>query len=378
MPKACFVATSPVTLATFVLELAKYLHARSSVDVTFICDDDDKFSASLPDYIRYIPVAMKRGVSLSGIVATTKLFRIFRRERFDLVQYCTPNAALYASIAARAAQVPVRLYCQWGIRYVGMRGLTRCVFKQLERATCSLATDIRPASLKNLEFAVREGLYEAGKSRVLGQGGTIGVDLLDYDIAGKAEYRNTIRSRHGIGEEFVFGFVGRFSRDKGANEILQAFRALSRSVPVRLLCVGDIEAGIDGRLLQWAQTRKDVIFTGPISPSEIPAYYAAIDCYVQPSYREGFGMVLQEAAAMGCAIITTDIPGASEVMEDGISCLLAKPRNAASLEKRMRQVMGDSALRDTLGRNARKRVETCFDRRKMLEIQRADHEQLLR
>jgi glycosyltransferase involved in cell wall biosynthesis len=377
MKKACFITTSSATLQAFVLETANFLHQRSGFDVTLICDEDADFAAALPSHIHYIPVAMRRGVRVSGLLAPLKLMRIFKRQQFDLVQYSTPNASLYAALAAKAAQVPVRLYCQWGIRYVGLHGLARQVFKRFEKIACSLATDIRAVSFKNMEFAVREGLYKAAKAQVLGQGGTIGVDLSDYDLEHKAAYRRDIRKRYGIGAEFVFGFVGRLSRDKGANELLQAFRRISTAAPAKLLCIGSLEAGIDTELSRWAQTSPDVVFTGQVGRSEINRHYAALDCHVHPSYREGFGMVLQESAAMGCAIITTDIPGASEVMEAGASCLLVQPGDVESLEAQMKRVMQDAELRELLGRNARKRVERHFDRRKMLEILRKDYERLL-
>ena len=63
---------------------------------------------------------MERGISLGGVAAMLRMVQIFRREKFDLVQYSTPNASLYASMASWIAGIPVRLYCQWGIAYVGV------------------------------------------------------------------------------------------------------------------------------------------------------------------------------------------------------------------------------------------------------------------
>ena len=88
-------------------------------------------------------------------------------------------------------------------------------------------------------------------------------------------------------------------------------------------------------------------------------------------------MVLQEAAAMGCAVVTTAIPGASEVMEEGISCLLAQPKDRVSLEERMTAFLRDPELRLRFGRQARRRVETYFDRKKMVQAQCRDYERLL-
>ena len=128
MKKVCMITTVSLTLKAFVVETAKYLHEKCGYDVTLICDTDEEFS-QLPEFIHYIPAPMGRGIDFSALKSIKALFQIFRKERFDMVQYSTPNAACYASIAARLARVPIRLYCQWGIRYVGMQGLSRKIFK---------------------------------------------------------------------------------------------------------------------------------------------------------------------------------------------------------------------------------------------------------
>lgn len=375
--KICFITTTPATLRAFVIETAKHLYFRSGYDITFLSSKDDSFASSLPNYIHYLPVNMKRGVTFDFITPIFQMFRIFIENRFDLVQYSTPNASVYASIASKLAGIKSRLYCQWGIRYVGMNGYRRRVFKLLEKIPCFLSTDIRSVSRNNLDFAVQEKLYPESKSCVLGQGGTIGVDLSDFNIENRECYREEIRVRHNIDKEFVFGFVGRLSRDKGANEMLQAFRRLTRNVPAKLMCVGGVESGVDESMQKWAKNSRDVIFTGEVKYAEIKKYFSTFDCYLHPSYREGFGMVIQEAGAMGCPIITTNIPGASEVMEDGISCLLVKAKDPVSLENKMETIMNDNNLRKSLGENARKRVELYFDRRIMLETLKKDYEALL-
>ncbi|MEN1937268.1 glycosyltransferase [Paenibacillus sp. 102] len=380
MMKICFITTVPITLKTFVLETAKYLHDNEDVDITFICDEDEDFAQSLPEYIHYIPIKMKRGVNASGILAILKMYLLFRKEKFDLVQYATPNASLYASISSILAHSPRRLYCQWGIRYVGMSGFSRGIFRLIEKIVCILSTDIRAVSKKNLEFALNEKLYIKEKVKVIGEGGTIGVDLSLYDLSKKEAYREEIRKQYKINDEFVFGFVGRLSRDKGANEILTAFKNIVNNSRAKLFIIGDMEIdkNVSLDLLTWAKKSENVIFTGRKSQKELVKFYAAFDCYVHPTYREGFGMVLQEAAAMECPIITTNIPGASEVMENGESCLLAEARDEKSLYKVMEQVMRDKYLCNQLGLNARKRTETYFDRPIMLDNQCKDYKLLMK
>ena len=125
MKKICIVTTVPVTLQSFFLDSTRYIRNNTDWDISFICDYDQDFEKSLPDYIHYYPVKMERGVSLSGLKAIREFKKIFKREKFDLVQYSTPNASLYASIAANSAKIPVRLYCQWGIVFAGFSGIKR-------------------------------------------------------------------------------------------------------------------------------------------------------------------------------------------------------------------------------------------------------------
>ena len=159
MKKICFITTISLTLKAFVLKTAEYLHENTDWDISFICSTDDEFEQMLPEYIHYYPVPMERGISVAGVKAMLEMMKIFKREKFDLIQYSTPNASLYASLAGFLAGIPVRLYCQWGMAFVGFTGLKRKIFKAEEKLVCSLSTWIEPDSYSNLNFAHEQGLY---------------------------------------------------------------------------------------------------------------------------------------------------------------------------------------------------------------------------
>lgn len=381
MKKICICTTISLTLKTFVVETAKYLHEKCGYDITLICNDDKAFEQSLPEYIHFIPVHMARGIDFSALSSIKEFLRIFKEQKFDMVQYSTPNAACYASIAAKLTKVPIRLYCQWGIRYVGMSGLSRKIFKAIEKMVCRNSTDIRAVSTMNKAFAVSEGLYPEEKAVVVGKGGTIGVDMQRYDITKKAENASKIRKQYGIcGDDFVYGFAGRVSADKGCTELLSAFREVAKNnAKAKLLIVGPFEdnCGVPVDLIAWARNSNQVVMTGMIDGSKMNEYYSAMDVLVHPTYREGFGMVIQEAGALGLAIITTRIPGASEVMEEGMSCLLVEPKNVSELENAMRTLISDRGKSAEIGLAAYERTKKYFNRPIMLENQRADYEELL-
>ena len=379
--KICFVTTISLTMKTFVVETAKYLHEQLGWDITLICSPDDAFAQSLPEYIHYIPVQMNRGMDLSALKSIRQFIKIFKQEKFDLVQYSTPNAACYASIAAKIAKVPVRLYAQWGIRYVGMSGMARKIFRAIEKMVCRNSTVIRAQSPGNMEFAISEGLYKQDKAGVVGYGGTIGVDMEKYDIRQKPAWRDEIRKKYGLTkDDFVFGFSGRVTIDKGCKELLSAFKLLTeQGTNTKLMIVGPVDdnCGIGQDLIDWARNAENVLLTGMVDGRQMCKYYAAMDVLVHPTYREGFGMVLQEAGSLGVPVITTKIPGASEVFEDGVSAMLVNAKDSMALKNGMCSISTDHKMATRLGENAYCRTRERYARPIMLENQRQDYEKIL-
>lgn len=111
MKKICFVTTVSITIKSFLLQFKDYL-VDNDYDVTFICNTDESMYELCNERVHYIPVPMKRGVGLDGLSVINKLTKIFKENKFDIIQYSTPNAALYASIASKKAGCANRLYCQ--------------------------------------------------------------------------------------------------------------------------------------------------------------------------------------------------------------------------------------------------------------------------
>lgn len=379
MKKICMITTVSITLKSFVVETAKYLYEKCGYDVTLVCNEDESFRKSLPEYIHFVSVPMSRGINFSGFKSIKVFKELFKKEKFDLVQYATPNASFYASIGAKKAKVPVRVYCQWGIRYVGFSGLKRKIFKFLEKKVCNNSTRIFAVSPKNMQFAIDEKLYKSEKAQVIGNGGTIGVDINKFDVSKKQTWRDEIRGKYGISDsEQVFGFVGRLSKDKGVGELLSAFRGVSEQKNnVKLLVVGPSDDDLDfmNDEVSWAKASEKVVFTGGVDNAEMKKFYSAMDVLVHPTYREGFGMVIQEAGALAVPVITTNIPGASEVMVDKESCILVEPKNVGDLENAMISMTKEKSYE--IGEKAYERTVKLYERRIMLENQKQAYEKLL-
>ena len=377
MKKICFITTVSRTLNSFVMNTAKYIHENTDWDITFICNYDKQFEEKLPDYIHYIPVKMQRGINLGGIKAIVELKRIFKREKFDLIQYSTPNASLYASVAGKLAKVPVRLYCQWGMVFVGFSGIKRRIFKLMEKFICKLSTWIEPDSKSNLKFSHEQGLYPEDKGSVIWNGSASGVNLQKFDISQKSDYRKAIRSQYQIPEDaFVYGFVGRITRDKGINELLSAFKQLSPENSY-LILVGseEINKNIDFDLFNWSKSAENVIYTG--STSVVEQYLSAMDVYILPSYREGFGSCVIEAEAMGLPVIVSNIPGPTDAMLKDETGLVVEKADVKSLKEAMERIRTDRELYQSLASNTLAFAENNFEQGKLFEHILDDRKKLL-
>ena len=119
-------------------------------------------------------------------------------------------------------------------------------------------------------------------------------------------------------------------------------------------------------LIERAKATGRVVFHG--FTKEVPKYMSAMDILVHPTYREGFSMVIQQAMAMGCAIITTNVPGPSEVIEEGKSGLLVPDHSAIDLAKAMEQLGENAEQRKDFADAGLERVRKLFNRQRMLEL----------
>ena len=362
MKKICFVTTVPITIKSFLLGFSKYLIETGDYDVTFMCNEDEVLREMCNEHLHFIPVAMKRGVGFDGITVINKMTRIFKIQNFDIVQYSTPNASFYASIAAARANVPCRLYCQWGIRYMGFRGFPRLIFKHIEKLICKRSTVIEVESLSLMKFSLAEGLYSKDKASVIWNGSACGVNLEKFNYKKRAELRAQIRKDLDIAEDdVVFGYAGRITRDKGINELVDAFIGAKGNEKAKLLLIGDFD---NARTM-----RPDVVDTIDKSGNikhigwvkNVEQYYAAMDVFCSLSYREGFGIVVIEAGAMATPGIVSYVPGQIDTIIDGKTGFFAEVKNVESIRNAIEIFISRPKLAEEMGLNARKHVEESYN-----------------
>ena len=381
MKKVCLICTVTEIGAGFLAPMADYFHRHTDWDVTLICAlNHPEFADQIPEGVRFIEVPMERGMSLRGFGACWQMYKLFKKEKFDLIQYCTPNAAMYASLAGKLAGVPVRLYCQWGLYFVSFqKGFKRWLFKTMEKTICRLSTHVQPDSFGNLKLCRDLKMYPESKSHVVWNGSTCGIDLEKFDISRKEQWRRQIRQQWNIPEEAtVFGFVGRINGDKGINELLTAFGELAKQNDnLYLMLIGRLEKqrSVNMDLYHQAQDHPRICCCG--YQTQVEQYLAAMDCYVLASYREGFGTSVIEAEAMELPVIATNIPGPTEAMCENVTGLLVEPRDAKSLQKGMERMLADPEAMKRYGKAGRTYVRERFEIGRFLQATLEDRQKLL-
>ncbi len=310
------------------------------------------------DGFRCVGVPMSRHVSIfSDLKSLVRLIAVFSKERPWVVHSMTPKAGLLCMVAAWLTRVPVRIHTFTGLVWPTATGMMRRVLMMTDKITCACATHVIPEG-RGVMDDLRHGGITRKPMRVLGYGNVMGVDMARFSPT-----RFTQCKRSGV---FTFLFVGRIVRDKGINELVEAFVSLHADHPAtRLVLVGNYEQNLypmresTQRLIDTSEAIETV---GHKGGDDLVRAYAAADCFVMPSYREGFPNTVLEAGAMGLPSIVTDINGSREIVENGVNGLVVPPRDAVALHDAMERMLIDDEVRQRMAREARPMIASRFDR----------------
>ena len=353
-------STVSTSLNTFCRGTLRRL--ANTYDVVAVSTPDDELCEMAErEGIRVIGVPMHRPIApLRDLVSLWRLIRVFRRERPTMVHSITPKAGLLSMIAAWVCRVPVRLHTFTGLVFPTATGLKQRILMLTDRITCACATHIVPEG-----EGVKADLINYNITRkplqVLGYGNVRGIDLNHYRRSPEVIAAAQSISRSDV---FTFVFVGRVVRDKGINELVEAFVRLHQAEPAtRLILVGWFEDNLDpvSGKTRLAIERCDAI-EAVGSQSDVRPWLAAADALVFPSYREGFPNVVIEAGALDLPSIVTDINGSREIIVHGQNGVIVPPRNAQALLQAMIQFVQNPQATQAMAANARKMIASRFEK----------------
>jgi glycosyltransferase involved in cell wall biosynthesis len=363
--KICIVIASPLSIHFYMLGYITVL--AKEYDLTVITNTDDQnFLAYLGVPLKVTPLVIERNVSLwRDLKALTQLFFIFYRERFDLVHSLSPKSGLLAMIAAWIAIVPVRIHTFQGEVWITRKGLWRSFLKFLDKLVARCATNLLVVSFSELKFLVEQGVVSHGKSQVLANGSICGVDTVRF----KPDFIARSRTRASLGipeSDTVILYLGRLTMDKGLLDQVDAFsRVAAIYENVHLLVVGPDEEGMQKKMkIRCVNGLLRLHFADYTASPE--HYMAGADILCLPSYREGFGLVLIEAAATGLATIGSRIYGITDAIVENETGLLFTAGDVGDLTNKIEILIEDPTLRRVLGENGQVRINRDFSKELVL------------
>lgn len=348
---------------------------RKYYDVTVVCSYDET-SDRLRDKgydVRNIPIDRKIS-PIRNLKSVIQLYRLMRKERFDVVHVHTPVAGILGRIAAKLARVPVVIYTAHGFYFHDhMPPWKKNLFILFERVGGWLSDYIFTQSTEDYETAIAKRIISREKILTIGNG----VDIERFSIGKVGKDRGLqIRREFGIKEcDVVVGIIGRVVSEKGYLEWVKAARLVLKQCPdTKFIAVGDtlesdrdgIKKELDGYIRDHGMEGK-VIFAG--SRSDIPELLSVMDIFTLPSYREGMPRSIIEAMSMSRPVVATDIRGCREEVIDGVTGFLVPVRDAESLADRIIYLIQHPQVRESMGKEARQRADRDFNEQKVLQRQ---------
>lgn len=327
----------------------------------------------------------RRGVNPAvELLSILSLWTIYRRIKPDIAHHFTAKPNIYGAIAGRLAGVPVSISSVNGLGYVftgeeRMSSLIRPIVTMLYRIAFRLNNAVVVQNKDDMREL--EGYSTLPPGRAVHVPGGSGVDLTVFspDTVTRAEVAS-LKESLGIPHDApVVMLVGRMLWHKGIREFVECARLLGPKLGARFLLVGPTDPGNPAAIPheQLAAWTGEASITSLGERSDIRELLAMADVVALPSYREGFPRVLMEACAMGRPIVTTDVPGCRDVVDDGVNGLTVAPKDGRALAEGVEALLGSSSLRARFGAAARARAVQEFDDKIVSEHMLELYERLL-
>ncbi|WP_406844504.1 glycosyltransferase family 4 protein [Flavobacterium soyae] len=361
------VTTIPLSLKTLLKGQLSFMNSFYHV-IGISSGGRELDEVKLYEKIEVLPVEMTRKISpVNDLVSLYRLYKVFKREDPYIVHSHTPKAGIVAMLAAKLAKVPHRLHTVAGLPLMEASGNKRKLLNLVEKITYNCATNVYPNSEGLYDFIVENKFADKTKLKVLANGSSNGINTNYFDSNLISLEQKALLAQHlNISPtDFVFIFVGRLVADKGINELIKSFNAISENYNnVKLILVGSFEEELDplnSDTLQIINENSNILLVG--FQQDVRAYFAISDCLVFPSYREGFPNVVMQAGAMGLSSIVSDINGCNEIIEDGINGIIVPVKNTEKLYDSMQRIINDSELNNILRKKSREMIVSRYDQK---------------
>ena len=380
MQKLIRITTIPLSIEKLIENQPRFF--SKYFDVTLVSSDKEKLEEIANEQeVKYFPLEITRKITpLQDFRCLIQLVSFLRQENPYFVHSHTPKAGIIGMLAAYIARVPVRMHTVAGLPLMEATGFKRILLNLVEHITYFCATNVYPNS-KGLENFINENNFcDKSKLKTLGSGSSNGIDTAYFNPEEVTETQkaNLKKELNIETTDFVFSFVGRLVGDKGINELIQAFVAVSKKHPsAKLILVGHTEPELDPLLpetLHSVELDENIIEVG--FQKDIRPYLALTNVFTFPSYREGFPNVVLQANAMGIPCIVSNINGSNEIIKEGNNGIIVPLKDVETLHQKMVLLLENPNQIKWSETNIRKAITSTFERKVFWNLLLEEYKQL--
>lgn len=352
MKSICFVITNAITVNSFFIDHLNFLKKKFSI--TLITNQSNLKSSKLLK-IKIIDIPFSRKINLlNDIISFFKLFIFFYKNKFNLTVSVTPKAGFFVTFIAFLLNYKFIHYFT-GQHWITKK-YTKFFFKFLDQVTSYKANIILCDGNEQKKFLIKNNIVKKNKIKVLGNGSISGVDTNIYNR--NIKLRINLRKKLKIPlYSIVLLFLGRLNKDKGIEILLDSFNQLNVKKKVVLLLVGPDELKLRNKKIN---NKNIFIFPKYYDPKK---FFNISDIFINPSFREGFGLSVIEASSYKLPIICSNIYGLKNSFIKNKTGLDFKSGNSQELTKQLSKLISNRKLRSIMGKNGRIFVQKKFEKK---------------
>ncbi len=375
------VATVPEAFGA-IRPLFKFLSLKK-IKLSLICSDGEHF-LKLKNELQFadiVNIEIKREISiLKDIKSLFNLYIYFKNNYFHIIHSSTPKAGLLVAISGFFFKKSIKVHTFTGQRWATMKGFKRFLMKYIDRLIIKLNDQCYADSQSQIDYLISEKIAAKGEVICLGRGSYGGIDIGRFSRKRFAGERELFIKQNKLSDDSILLlFVGRVTGDKGINELVESFTEANKIINIlKLVLVGPFEEQLDpvsaSTMLQIKQN-PDIIYCG--FQSEPEKFFSLADIFCLPSYREGFGNVVIEAASCELPSIVTNISGLKDTVIDNKTGSLVPVKDVEALTKAILDLATQPKKRLDMGREAQIRAHKFFKSVYLSELMFEEYKRLL-
>jgi len=369
-PKLIRVTTVPISLKLLITGQMKFMSESGFEVIAVSADGKEIEEVKQNEGCTHITINLSRKITpFNDLKSLWQMYKLFKNQKPDIVHTHTPKAGLIGMLAAKMAGVKTRIHTVAGMPLMVYEGTMKKILIAVEKLTYWACTDVWPNSYSLNNYILENKFTEKSKIKIINKGSSNGIDLSRFSIESlNQEKLNTIKNEINYNSnEKIVVLIGRMVKDKGVEELVEAFKVLqSENIEFKLLLIGPFEHDLDPLNKEIAEEIENNPKIQHINWSDDVEYYMHLSyLLIHPSYREGFPNVLLQAGAMKCPVLCSEIPGNVDVANNRSEATWFKVKNKVDLYEKLKWALENENELKNRAENLYQKITKSFSRLEM-------------